>query len=332
LPLSTATDAMQRPEVSSRRSDCQRLQQGSNIHNASGGFTLAEMLVAIAVLALVVVFVSRLVDSAAAITTLGHKHMDTDSQARQLLDRMAIDFAQMVKRSDVSYYVKNQTNSQIGNDQLAFFSALPGYYPSSLGYNSNISLIAYRVNSNSNMVERMGKGLALNGAYATPSPSPSYPILFLDSTTSPTTTILLKWPVATSSTASDPDYELAAPQVFRFEYYYLLRSINGTPILDANGKATTALSGGPWANANSFAIKDVAAIAVDIAAIDAKSKVLLTDAQITALVGLLGSYAAGMGPGQLLGAWQTSLDGVTNMPRPAISGIRLYERYFYLNQ
>ena len=34
--------------------------------------------------------------------------------------------------------------------------------------------------------------------------------------------------------------------------------------------------------------------------------------------------------GELLSTWQTALDGITDMPRPAISGIRLYERYFYL--
>ena len=53
--------------------------------------------------------------------------MDADSQARQLLDRMAIDFDQMLKRSDISYYVKTGS-TQPGNDQIAFFSAVPGYY------------------------------------------------------------------------------------------------------------------------------------------------------------------------------------------------------------
>ena len=38
-----------------------------------------------------------------------------------------------------------------------------------------------------------------------------------------------------------------------------------------------------------------------------------------------------MTPGQLRAQWQNKLDGITNLPRPAISGIRLYERYFYLS-
>ena len=58
-------------------------------------------------LALLVFLFTQLLNSAATVTTLGHKQMDADSQTRQLLDRMAIDFAQMVKRSDVDYYVKS---------------------------------------------------------------------------------------------------------------------------------------------------------------------------------------------------------------------------------
>ena len=71
------------------------------------GFTLAELLVSVGVLVVLVLTFRQLLKSAATITTLGHKQMDADSQARQLLDRMAIDFAQMVKRSDVDYYVKS---------------------------------------------------------------------------------------------------------------------------------------------------------------------------------------------------------------------------------
>ena len=63
----------------------------------ASGFTLAELLVTVGVLVLLVLLFTQLLNSAATITTLGHKQMDADSQARQLLDRMSIDIAQMVK-------------------------------------------------------------------------------------------------------------------------------------------------------------------------------------------------------------------------------------------
>jgi prepilin-type N-terminal cleavage/methylation domain-containing protein len=278
------------------------------------GFTLVELIVTIAVLTLLVLFVTSLVNSAATITTLGNKRMDADSQARQLLDRMAVDFAQMVKRDDVDFFAKGTIaprsvgGAMTGNDQIAFYSAVPGYYPST-GSQSPMSLVGYRINSVSgttafNKMERLGKGLVWNGVSATDNPVVFLPL-----------TIFATWPYATNANpdpASPPAYEIIGPQVFRFEYSYLLTSGSSsiTPPASVSG---------------------IAAIIVDVAMIDQKSKVLLTDTQITALAGQLTDYGAGMVPGQLLGQWQSTLDANTTLPRPAVSGIRLYERYFYLS-
>src|SRR2546428_5895633 len=130
-------------------------------------FTLAEILVSITILALLILMVSRLVNSASTIATLGNKRMDADSQVRPVLDRMGADLAQMIKRTDVDYYVKSNVDPETGNDKIAFFCNAGGYYPSP-SYNSPISLVAYRINSNStsssfNRMQRMGKGLLWNG-------------------------------------------------------------------------------------------------------------------------------------------------------------------------
>jgi len=281
-------------------------------------FTLAEMLVAISVLALLVLLVTQLINNAAFVTTLGNKRMDADSQARPLFERMALDFAQIVKRSDVSYYVKTAGTPMTGNDLVGFYSAVEGYYPITP---SPISVVAYRVNSASsssvayNCLERMGKGLDWNGASTS-----NIPVVFLPLTIHGT------WPsVASSSAYDDTDptrrtYEIIGPQVFRFEYYYL-------------EKTTGSLVAYPaaWTSQSAVAIKDAAAIVVAIAVIDPKSKVLLSNSQIATLVESLPDYASGWGPGELLAQWQSALDSITNMPRPAISGIRLYERYFYIS-
>jgi type II secretory pathway pseudopilin PulG len=287
--------------------------------NASRGFTLVELLVSFGVLALLVFFVTSLLNSAATITTLGHKQMDADSQARQFLDRMTIDFAKMVKRNDLDFFAKGTTapnsvgGAMAGNDRIAFFSQLPGYYPtgSTTTTQSPVSLIAYRVNADStnsslyNKLERMGKGLVWNAATA------DTPVVFW-------ATISTNWSAATSTTATDTAYDVVGPQVFRFEYCYLRTngSLVITPPLDSNLRAD---------------LSQIAAIVADTAVIDSKSKVLLTNAQITTLATGLSDYTAGMTPGQLRSNWQTYLDGITSLPRPAISGIRVYERYFYLS-
>ena len=273
------------------------------------------MLVAISVLTLLVLLVTQLVRSAASATTLGHKRNDADSQARSLFERLALDLAQLVKRTDVSYYLKNAGVPMPGNDLAGFYSAVQGYHPTTP---SPVSVVAYRVNSDSsnpvahNCLERMGKGLDWNGVSTS-----SVPAVFLPLTIHET------WPSVTSSSAyDDPDpakrtYEIIAPQVFRFEYYYL-------------EKTTGALVPYPaaWTSLSTVAISDASAIVVAIAVIDPKSKVLLSNSQITTLAESLPDYASELGPGQLLAQWQSALDGITNMPRSAISHVSLYERCF----
>src|SRR5437016_14121436 len=93
-------------------------------------FTIVELLVSVAVLVVLVLLVSRLFSSAATVTTSGNKRMDAEAQVRPLFQRMAIDFSQMIKRSDVDYYLKSAASAPAGNDQIAFYSVVPGYYPS----------------------------------------------------------------------------------------------------------------------------------------------------------------------------------------------------------
>ena len=205
-----------------------------------------------------------------------------------------------------------------GNDRIAFYSGVPGYFPPS-GSQSPVSLVAYRINSDStsssyNKLERMGKGLVWNGVGC--GATPCTPVVFMPLTIGPSAAVPLgTWPAATSSSLADPDgnYEIIGPQVFRFEYCYLLRadgSLSITPPTDISG---------------------IAAIVADIAVIDSKSKVLVNDTQVTSLAGQLGDYTSGMAPGQLRNNWQNALNANTTLPRPALSGVRLYERFFYLS-
>ena len=228
--------------------------------------------------------------------------MEADSQVRPVLDRMAIDFAQMIRRPDLDCYVKS--GNQPGNDQIAFFSNVAGYYPPT-GSQSPISLIAYRINSDAtsasfNRMERMGKGLLWAGVSTT-----DKPILFgLDA-------IVNNWPAATDG-GVDPDYELVGPQLFRFEYFYLL-----------NTGAISDLPGVPG-------MQNVAAIVATVAAIDQKSRVLLTNAQVSTLGGRLKDFDATKPIHDLTTSWQATLDGITDIPRETINGVRIYQRYFYV--
>jgi hypothetical protein len=333
-----------------------------------GGFTLVELSVSMGVLVLLVFLFTQLLNSAATVTILGYKKMDADSEARQLLDRMGFDFAQMVKRSDVDYFLKAsgirsdcgacgpQTG---GNDQAAFYSTVPGYYPTPTAIPagtpigaSPVSLVSYRINSDTspsgsafyNRMQRMGKALAWNGAVPiAPVNSSLTPIVYLPQTIGGPQPVGGNWPAAVNSSATDSSYEVIGPQVFRFEYYYLLTNGKFSDIPWDNDAGHNAVNG----------MHDIAAIVVDVAVIDPRTKVLVSDCQLAQLNG--GPLPAGCSPpaqypvlidwgdascagcqwqttpGLLMEQWRAAIDANTiSLPLPAISGIRVYERYFYL--
>ena len=296
------------------------------------GFTLVELLVTMSVLALLVFLLTQLLNSATIITILGNKRMDADSQARMVFDRIAVDVAQMVKRTDVDYYLKRGASDQVNqNDQIAFYSNVPGYYPGAspppTGARSPLSLVGYRVNSDpispaDNKLERLGTGLVWNGVPTTDTPAVFLPL-----------TISATWPYATNQ-LSDPGYEIIGPQVFRFEYDFL--SNNGAFPGSQNGIFNAGLNG--WTG--------VMAIAVCIAVIDPRSNVLLTPQDIAILNGNSGTITTSFlrdyshdqsRPGRLPLLWQNTLNQIKTLPsglspRQSIPGVRIYERFFYLIQ
>lgn len=272
------------------------------MRHSRNGFTLAELLVSIAVLTIIVLLTSKMVDNAANAITLGTKRLNVESQVRPVFGRMGLDFAKMVRRPDVDCYVKGPLDPEVGNDRIAFFCNTPGYYPSS-GSASSLSLVSYRINSDSNSLsygrmERMGKGLLWSGVSSLPG------LIF------GIQSIYNNWPAATSGSTADADYELIAPQIFRFEYFYVLN--------------TGAVSDQPGAPG----MKDIAAISVVVAAVDQKSRVPLSDQQMDTLITNLVDFAPSMRASDLATAWQSTLNAITGMPRPAINGIRVYQRYF----
>ena len=222
------------------------------------GFTLAELLVSIVVLIIITLMLTQLMTTSSAITRTAHKHIDTDTQARAVFDRMALDFAQMLKRTDIDYYVKLRCvyhghgnghgwgqgkNGDKGSDQIAFFSHVPGYYPS--GAQSPISLVAYRVNESTSTnaaygrLERLAKGLLWNGVDNGTGQNATYPIVFspgqLIACNGPCDPWASAWSPAinndNNAASRDDNYEVVGPGVFRFEYFYLLKDgrVTGWP-------------------------------------------------------------------------------------------------------
>jgi len=347
-----------------------------------GGFTLVELLVSVVVLLIVIFMVSQLMSSTAAVTRTGNKHIDTDTQARVVFDRMALDFAQMLKRTDIDYYVKQRSgynghgnghgwgqgkNGDKGSDQMAFFSAVPGYYPSNpAGEHSPISLVAYRVTESTQSwaadsygrLDRMAKGLHWAGVEDNNTTNKPYPIVFVPGqVTTGAGPWGSQWQTAinndnTQSTSSDADYEVIGPGVFRFEYFYLLK----------NGRVTDW----PWdrwldtinrqkiSDPPSIGLSQVEAIGVAIAVINPEARALIQAASLNAGYGDITDVAAALADfknangvgnagkkiGDMENKWKAVVESIaqtgqppgssTLFPREAAKGIRIYSRYFDL--
>jgi hypothetical protein len=327
-----------------------------------------------------------MVNTVATTIRPANKRIDTDTQARVVLDRMAIDFAKMLKRTDVDYYIKapigyKNPNShgkgrklqsgQLGNDQMAFFSEVPGYYPS--GEQSPLSLVAYRINNNPAsatylQLERMGKGLLWNGVNNGTTSSSPYPIVFAtgqivatcNNNKCPCTGTAGPWAgpwsgaFCNDNTAQsvDPNYEAIGPNVFRLEYFYLLKdgSVTDSP------RITSAPVN--WSDSNPLSAKlnafcDVEAIVLVIAVIDPASRALVYPNALFNLMSDLPDFATAHGNGYgnqqktisslestwngtLFGDSTLGLPGIVNtgqtsdgspFPPEAAKGIRIYNRY-----
>jgi len=296
-------------------------------------FTLTELIVAISVLTLLTTFVAQLVNNATIVTTHSRKRVDADTQARLVFDRMAGDFAKMLKRKDVDYLFCKQA----GNDRMFFYSEAPAYYDgasSSIKPRSSMALLGYRINSHY-QIERLGKQLSWGG----------------DSGTQPGGAIFLTYPAATAAVpkptplpasllennwsgaigsapgydGSDIDYHVLADQVCRFEFCFQMK--DGTYALDPTGSSGTTI----------HSIKDVVAVVVGLVVLDSTSQQTTdiskvskafddpTVAKITANPPVLMAESWRQ---QLL---QPGFAGAAGIPQAAASQIRIYERYLPLN-
>jgi hypothetical protein len=302
--------------------------RGAKSGDCSPAFTLVEMLVSMGVLVMLIVMINVLFGSAETLTSQANKHMDADAQARAVFDRMAIDFSQIVRRRDVDYWLKDSVNNkQPGNDQIAFYSQVPGYFlTSNLGTSaqSPMSLVAYRIYQN--QLQRYGCGLAWNGIAGTGS---NQPLIFSIASTSygNGNAIYNNWPNATNNTNADSNYESIGPQVFRMEYYYLVQSGTNPTISTADAPWDTRT---PPGHTSVNGLSDLAAISVTIAVIDSKSQMLVSSNQLATLAGSMKDYQTGsMAPGALESLWETQINS-SALPKAAISAIRVYRRDFYL--
>jgi prepilin-type N-terminal cleavage/methylation domain-containing protein len=234
------------------------------------GFTLAELLVAMAILTIIVAALGTIMGTASNLTTTNDNHIDADGRARTVFDRMANDFAQMVKRSDIDFIFFKAPG---GNDTMFFYTEGASYYdgasPDTSDFKNAVSLVGYRVDnvatdSANGQLQRLGKALLWDGA-STARPSMVF-LTYPDPETQASGSAAYAYSTLAGGTASAPtvgtsggnfndgtdaSYHPLASNVFRFEYSFQLKdgTQSNIPVMTpstANGIPSASLSeGGP---------------------------------------------------------------------------------------
>jgi prepilin-type N-terminal cleavage/methylation domain-containing protein len=308
------------------------------------GFTLIEILVALAILSILLMTLNQILVSTANTTILSMKHIEADKEARLALDRISYDISKMVQRSDVDYYFPATQN---GNDQFYIYSESTGYFlntgltpaiPATASINTaadprgEVSLIGYRINSNSsdlnyNKLERLSKGLTWNGV--TCGGSTLVPMAYLPQTISAT------WNLS-SNPLEDTDFQSLGDGVFRFAVSYLVENTgqtHATPMPTPTPSATMSIYPNLEGNQTPgtvgyFNPRDVIAIVISIAVLDPNTQKIVTPSQLNQAAQLLASPSSSTP--LPLATWEQNQFKL-GLPKQAAEQVRFYQRYCYLN-
>lgn len=259
------------------------------------GFTLVEMLVAMAVLGLLVVMLAQVVGLTSQAISVNAKKLDAAGQARLVFDRLATDLAARPRRLDLA---TSFTKSNNGNDSLYFYSGVGGY--TGALQTRQVAAIGYEVPQTA-IVAGGPVYQLIRGATGTDWAAGGNPIKFLPLTV----------PLPNNS-----DYDVLASGVFRLEFCYLLN----TGVMSNTG--------------NKSDLSNVTGLVVALGVLDAKSLKIVSSTQLAQLSTALHDDIDTSGQCQdPLSIWNTDLAQPTfapGVPPQVIQNIRLYQRTFYV--
>jgi Tfp pilus assembly protein PilV len=291
------------------------------------GFTLVELLVSVAVLVMLILLISQLVNSATMTTTLNQTHINADEAARLVFDRMGSDLVSMVRRPDVNYvFYKNGASA---SDAMFFYSESPGYLDqaasstmaTTTGSASSMSLVGYRVNQSNSyysgipVLERLGENLTWAGTPDSTGVYPGGPV-FLPFTLAGNWAYTIGTPPYNSQNDTT-HYQVLSDMVFRMEFCFLVKSgtyaLSGTTVATATtgySNAPTAIPATvphPYVTTNYFSggsatelpgnvygfPPDLGAIVVTIAVLDTASRKIVPSGKLAALASVLSDSLSG---------------------------------------
>lgn len=307
----------------------------------SAGFTLLELLVAMAVMLIVGLLIAQIVGAVTRAARLSNQGADATAQARLTLDRIGQDLGSTVFRPDVDFMV-SPTNSPNANflDLLSTLVSPDPVSASASFTNRRISRVAYRIApsadfNNLSCLQRAGQaigwnqsgfmGIMTNGMTTNGVVTNSFPVSFTNAS----------FPVSLAAS----DFDVLSPAVIQvvvgFQLYpddSAVMLADGTLIPNARGQIVysppmrdTAAPGNAYVDPSR-----ISSLVVGVVSIDPEKLKTLTPSILNTLASAFTGVPA---QGQLpVAKWMAdtgNLAGLPNsVPLPVRQSVRVYQRFF----
>jgi len=313
-------------------------------------FSLVEMMVAVAVLAVVGLIIAQMINLITQGTKISTSSVDAASQARLVFDRIGLDLDALVKRTDVDFQINNDVYATANDDRvplMSFLSQVSSPDPSADYANRGISLLSYTVEPHAENEDRL---CLVRAAKAISWNMPEF--IGLKDNGLPTAFTETAFPVQLAVADADilspsviqavvglqlyPDDE---PVYFPGDTTPTLTNSRGEIVYEVPVRGPASGDPDNPNPANSYADLDrVASIVVGLVVIDLESLVLL-DADMTS--DLAAAFDQVPAVNELpVETWlqangDLALDALKaklpDVPQPALQSIRVYQRFYPVN-
>jgi prepilin-type N-terminal cleavage/methylation domain-containing protein len=283
--------------------------------NPSTGFTLLELLVALAVLSMVVMLLLQTISSTSKASGSTKRHLDMDAEARSVFDRVQADIDSMVIRQDVDALFLGLPQDASGgsdhNDQFYFYSQSPGYSAMTNGL-SSVSMVGYAVTNQ--QLARLGMAKSWDDL---PFLTPNVSVTGFDPTNLP------------QCLGSATNYwHVIGPSVFRMEIGLMMKGAT----TNADGSVNYSNSYASLSNPSfpRHGMANVAGVVVALGLLDPQSRMSVQPSQMSNLASLLSDCLTN--GGIPMNSWETNLAISNGIPPILANRVMLYIRNFPLKR
>ncbi|MEK0445635.1 MAG: hypothetical protein RLZZ399_956 [Verrucomicrobiota bacterium] len=310
---------------------------GTSRRPSATGFTLLELMSAIAVLTLLCSLVLQVTSSTTKLSSNSRESTDCDTEARYAINQIAADLAKRVQRSDVSALLQKEN---VVDDRLYLFSETPGYAESiAAADRSPISLVGYRIRSEGTSIGLQRYARALSWKDDNINPTMPFVCMSKDPVPSaiPETTLEGAFPgLLRDDPSEDKYYQTIAENVVRIEF-----SLIKKPNPDSISATTATLIDDSEIKKelNQFGFTRISAVVVTLAIMDPQNMARISPKNFEALRNFVSApnFDTDKGdPGTSgitlpLQTWNEELlRQVKNLPKPVSAGIHFYQRIISL--